>query len=618
MNEFKQEDPVRSPTRSLFRVVVVVLLGAAILALTVPNIIVTARGGSPAMLGVTLTPDFLVTSVVPGTPAAEAGLRVRDRIEMGGLTLWQRIHELGAPQLQPGESLKIPIIRNGARLAISVTGETAGPGSFYLTLTKRTAASIFVMVAGALLLLRPSRMLWGFYLYALGSVGGGALFYTFLSGWLEFVLFALMYGIYYSLFYLAGLWIFVARFPGDSADGWRVWIDRAAIPFASLYAGASVASLILSLVLSNTVPQPMIVSYVFAAVNNAAVALAMVCLLSGFVHLQADQRQRLKWVVAAVVTYALAVGYISVANFLPLGGWPATWTSAGFTSDVLNGVQVIIPLAVAYAVLKHRVLDVNFVISRALVYGILTAFVVGAFAIIDWVLGRALEHQQLAIAAEVVAAVGFGFGLNGMHKSVDSFVDRVLFRQRHFAERRLERVANGLPHAKSPETVDSMLVEEPVQAFGLHSAAVFRERDDSHSFVRLAQAGWPEGSAAELHGDDPLMIHLQGERGVMRLRDARSTRGKMPSGAAAPVLAIPLIVRHQVEGVVLYGQHRTGEDIDPDEIRTLERLAISAAVAYDHIEADQMRRRAAELERELSDIQTEVLALRSALAQGRT
>lgn len=595
----KHEDPIRSPARTFVRTVAVVLLGGFILAMTMPNIIGSARGNSAATVGVTLSPDFHVASVLAGTPAAKAGLRAGDRIDLSTLDLRQRMIVWAATYVSPGQAIDFTVVRNNAKVPIHwITPATPPQAEMYLTIIKRCAAALFVIVAGALLLLRPSRMLWGFYLYAVGSVSGSALLYLpLLPGWLQFVVQEVTYNIYYALFFFAGLLIFVARFPGDSAEGWRAWIDRGAVPFAVLYAGAQTASDFLQVILGGVIPEPMGVSYAFAIAANGAEILAVVCLFSGFIHLQADQRQRLKWVVAAVCTYALTLAYLNIANFLPNQAWPSSWTNANFTSDVLNAVQVIIPLAVAYAVLKHRVLDVNFVISRALVYGILTTVIVGVFAIVDWIISRALESRQLAFAADLAVAVAFGFGLNGLHKRVDTFVDRVLFRHRHLAEVRLERIAAGLPHVTKAKTVDELAVAEPAEAFGLTSAAIFRRGKDG-IFVREAAIGWPGGTATEFQSDDPINVNLQGERGALSFRAVRRNHDDLPAGAATPTLIIPLLVRHQLEGIALYGPHSSGEDIDPDEVRVLERLLSAASAAYDHIEAQALRRKVEELARE--------------------
>ena len=86
----------------------------------------------------------------------------------------------------------------------------------------------------------------------------------------------------------------------------------------------------------------------------------------------------MRWVVAA-----LAVAY------LPFLAWRLNlelgWTSTILSPVILNLSQawfVWAPIAVAYTVLKHRLFDIRFVVSRALMYAVLMGIVVGALALI--------------------------------------------------------------------------------------------------------------------------------------------------------------------------------------------------------------------------------------------
>jgi len=55
------------------------------------------------------------------------------------------------------------------------------------------------------------------------------------------------------------------------------------------------------------------------------------------------------------------------------------------------------------------------------------------------------------------------------------------------------------------------------------------------------------------------------------------------------VLAVPVSVRHDLVSFTLYGAHRNGSELDPDELELLDEL--EASRAYDHIEAVRLRRR---------------------------
>jgi hypothetical protein len=380
----------------------------------------------------------------------------------------------------------------------------------------------------------------------------------------------------------AGLLIFVSRFPGDNPRGWLRVLDRAAIPigFAYLiltaYWGANM--------LFGTTPPPYAVGTIADYLFPAFVAICALAALATSVRATGGSaRQR---VVPVIATFAL---------------WVALYAASIIVNDLYTNVFVtsVLPaltyfalslfaVAVAYGVIRHRVIDVSFILSRTLVYTILTAILVGIFALIDLFIGSWLERSQLAFALEIVAAVFIGLSLNAMHGRVDHFVDSVLFRRRHLAERRLERAAKTLPHSTTADFVDEALVVEPTQSLDLASSAVFRRRPDGR-FERRFALGWSDGSALALDPSDHLLIQLEAELDVLNLSDVRWPRADIPTGLFQPLLAVPIVVRHRLTGFALYGGHVGGEALDPDEVRSLRLLAVPAGVAYDHLEAEALR-----------------------------
>ena len=74
---------------------------------------------------------------------------------------------------------------------------------------------------------------------------------------------------------------------------------------------------------------------------------------------------------------------------------------------------------------------------------------------------------------------------------------------------------------------------------------------------------------------------------------------------------MPLFVRHDLDGFVLFGSHVGGEDFDPVEIGLLERLANAAASTYDHLEAQAAMAEADRLARELSEARSVIASLRT-------
>jgi ABC-type transport system involved in cytochrome bd biosynthesis fused ATPase/permease subunit len=93
--------------------------------------------------------------------------------------------------------------------------------------------------------------------------------------------------------------------------------------------------------------------------------------------------------------------------------------------------------------------------------------------------------------------------------------------------------------------------------------------------------------------DHNLVRFLKAEERVVWLDEVRSHLD--PENSRVYVLAVPILVRHELESFVLYGAHRNGTQIDPDEVRLLEELAREAARAYDHVDAVRTRELLAQL-----------------------
>lgn len=308
--------------------------------------------------------------------------------------------------------------------------------------------------------------------------------------------------------------------------------------------------------------------------------VAFAILLSTYFMSAGVERQRISWVVGGFAISYVANIVLVVANYL------TAWTSS-ITPDIILTLNLAVPFTVAYSIIRHRILDINFVINRALVYGGVTIIIVGVFVLIDWVFTRTLS-SRLGLFADIAAALIIGITLDRLHHRIDHFMDSVFFRRRHLAEMRLKRLTAALPHAASLAAVDKAVVEEPADWLQLASAAIFR-REPGSRYVRRESAGWNETMCEALTVDDRLVLQLEAEQIGLRVDDVHWKRTDVPDGAARPALAMPIVIRRRLEGFALYGSHRAGEAIDPDEEKALENLMMGAAAAYDHLEADALR-----------------------------
>jgi hypothetical protein len=527
------------------------------------------------LFGYDLDWSGVVTNVVAGSSAASAGIRQGDKLDMVNVPREVRVAARLTGTIVPNQRMSMPFIRVGQSRVVTVTSDMP-EASYrrYLVLARELAGLVFVVVGAMLVLLRPGLMTWGFYLFCCGvDPAPSAVFFTAVPYDLSSA--ALIAGEALSFVGFIGLDVFALRFPSGEARGWRIAAERIGLVCIVPLIAVATVMLIRGIFFDTWTD----VDWVWPVVAFACVALAIAALLSTYHSASGADRSRLRWLV-----FGSSVTLLALCIDVFLGSGTPYYVHAS-----LEAMFICMPLAVAYTVIRHRVIDINFVISRALVYAILTTVVVGVFALIDWLIARVLDQSKIALATEIAAALGLGFWMNGLHGRINQFIDSTLFRQRHLAARRLTRAAVSLPHAASVGAVDEMLVGEPVDALKLASAAVFRSRNGT-DFSREAAVNWPDGAARRIDPSEQLVMLLRGERGPLRLDDIRWPHPDLPLGDKEPVLAVPVLVRDRLIAFALYGSHSNGEALDPDEAASIDRLAGGAAAAYDHLEAEALRR----------------------------
>src|SRR5262249_8170758 len=93
-------------------------------------------------------------------------------------------------------------------------------------------------------------------------------------------------------------------------------------------------------------------------------------------------RAQLKWVFWALMALLSAVLLFLVLPFLASGGIPPLSFAA------VSAAWVLTPLAIAFAVLRYRLFEVELVLRATLLYPLLAVLLVGGYLAISFLLGR--------------------------------------------------------------------------------------------------------------------------------------------------------------------------------------------------------------------------------------
>lgn len=559
--------------------ILVTLLVAAVYYMPIGHVDFAENWGEGSF-GITIPPrGTLVVAVVRGSSADRAGVRAGDVLsDRDDFGVAARVRSAYA-----GERERLTFARDARPYTVTLTAardpnfgiwQRIGGVLAYLPPT------VFLVVAFLLVFLRPSIMSWSLYVFAVGYFGTSPVFmyWAHVLSPQAYIALSFVLSTVFGPWSVLPLLPFVLRFPNGDTLGWRRRVD----PFVWAFLAITFASYVVEWRAYTTDKAlPAWDPIVSTVIPLVAFVFAGLILAKNLVEATPSDRQR--WGFLAIGTLASFVAY--AIYFVP---------SVPFAvGQVIGFAVVLMPICIAYAVFRLRVLDVNFVLNRALVYGTLSVGVVAFVSILDWFFSRVLAFGRLAIGIELLATIGVGFLLDRINRLVESFVESVFFRSRRLAENHLRRAASALPFATEEAAIVDGLVQVPVDALELAAAALYRRSADGTRFEGVATSRQTPIAPPGFTENDLLVRMLLADEKIVWLDDVRSHLDSENAGIYS--LAVPVTVRHELVSFTLYGAHSNGAQLDPDEVALLEELAREAARAYDHVEAERVRRRYAQL-----------------------
>ncbi len=220
-------------------------------------------------------------------------------------------------------------------------------------------------------------------------------------------------------------------------------------------------------------------------------------------------RSQIKLVLVAVVFFAVAFGVPAINE-----SWTDPASPVGLLLPIGFGG---IPVAITLAVLKHRLFDIDVVISRSLTFGALAVFIGGVYVgIVVGVAELFGSGGRANFALSIVAITLVALVFQAVRRRVEHWANRLVYGERATPYETLASFAK-----RAAETSDDQLLERIPQLIvdgtGASEAAVWVRSDNGYRTV----SSWPDvASARTVNGEGPfadpaadfsLSIHQDGE-----------------------------------------------------------------------------------------------------------
>lgn len=286
------------------------------------------------------------------------------------------------------------------------------------------------------------------------------------------------------------------------------------------------------------------------------------------------------------------------------------FTGKGFIPHPLYNLPftTLLPVFIAYAIVKHNLFDVDVFIKRTVGYALMTVLVGMVYFSLQVSVRSMVARSPFSGQAETIYPVFFAllvvFLFNPVNRRVQGAVDRLFYRKKFDYKDTVISVSNALTTMLDVDQILKKIIDTVRKDMFIDNAGVIMLRPDNGGcealYVEDDETGKNEKIREEdFPPDDPLIQLVSREKKLITRYDVEegpsyadvqkeSSRRFSELGAT---LAMPLKVQDQITGVLTVGQKKSGHFYSSEDIDLLKTLSNQGAVALENARLiEQMKR----------------------------
>lgn len=260
--------------------------------------------------------------------------------------------------------------------------------------------------------------------------------------------------------------------------------------------------------------------------------------------------------------------------------------SAGFT------------ILVAYAIVKHRLLEINFVIRKSLIYTLTTGFVTAIFLVNIIIFGHLFQSVTGfgSLAPSIIAAIFVAFFFQPIREKVHLIVDKFFFRERYDQQQTISHFSQCLVSILDRQELIDSISDVIVSTMHISKVDVLIYDKNRREYVQLDQT--PSGrlsskQAVVLNETQTLVRWLKNEKQPLIRNNLRDYDKKLVFAwnyleiewelqQLEAELCMPLIQKNRLTGILAIGKKKSDEFYNQRDINLLTILATEATIALEN------------------------------------
>jgi len=256
-------------------------------------------------------------------------------------------------------------------------------------------------------------------------------------------------------------------------------------------------------------------------------------------------------------------------------------------------------MIIAYAIIRHRLMDIEIIIRETAIFAGIFGFSIGLF-MLAIIAGEQFLKPYIGDNRWIVPAFSLllvTLVIRPVEKTIYNVAGRFLFRRKYEYQKTLQDAAEGMSKIRDPKKLLNLIVHIISAKLKLANAAVFLFDSRSSSYVLKASRGDIGDGLISLRSENALIMWLSEKKRPLALDDVlkwmnnfnqRRIPGSLKSdlfqikdtmSTLHAALSVPCFFRDDLLGVLILGEKKNGDFFSQDDMDLFSALSNEAAIA---------------------------------------
>jgi len=292
-----------------------------------------------------------------------------------------------------------------------------------------------------------------------------------------------------------------------------------------------------------------------------------------------DQLRRIKY-----VFWAFFLGNLGAIDFV---------SDYGIGLYPIGSINIALFVSIiAYAIIRHQLLDIEVVIKKTLVFAGLLASVFGMLILPTLVIQEYLFRGAGTggrIAGLTISGIIIIFTMRRIENFLVNTTDKYLFQKKYDYKELLKTFTAEVLTVLELDKLVNLTIDKLVDIVKLNSAAVLLLDSEKQQFNIVASHNIKDQSVTLIRPDG-IVTFMEETHGYILIKEMREKKIIIPDSIQEIInklnaeLIIPMVLHEEVIGILSLGKKKSDEDYTQDDLDILLPLAKTLAIAISNAE----------------------------------